>query len=584
MIRTNGNRFSVYTSEEKTVLGVINELAQENVQVNKELDEINKVLEEKTDLYGDHKGTWQGLNRPTMSDEGIRATVEDVIDNRIPSIETSLEHKANQVDLVVERERINNIMAVNDSTDNLETADIRIAVDGRIYNSAGDSVRGQIGNLIYDIENITVNKDVPYGKALKEDSFTSSGYYKGICVPFKSNVDKFINKITTTQKINTISQEFFLEIREGGSNGKTNVLKQVSVISKKNVGELEEIEFNLDKGVYLSSNNFYVSLWTNMGYISVYQSEDDTNINKDLCSWDKVNRKIYYTASNSTTGDFGYTIDNRWSYPIISIYGRPQKVIDMSKINYNSPLYGKKINILGDSISSTDYALPNWWQQLETKTGCICTGYGISGTTLAHSNDRHLWDYHFSRLDANEIGYVWDNRNTWSTGNCFCERYVKMNDDADIIIVMGGTNDIDRAPIGQFAETQATRTEHFCKGVETLILGLKKKYPEKLIVFCTPIQMRDSYNYISITPSNEFKSISETNIETKVKGHIIAEAIKSKCRQYSIPCIDLFYESGICGPDDNNLYYLKDDIYHPTVLGHSIIMNNVLGKLNELIS
>ena len=92
MARPNGNRFSVYTCEEKTVLGVINELAQENIQVTKEIEVINKVLEEKTNLYGDHKGSWQGLNRPTMSEEGIRATVEDIIDNKIPSIQTSLDH------------------------------------------------------------------------------------------------------------------------------------------------------------------------------------------------------------------------------------------------------------------------------------------------------------------------------------------------------------------------------------------------------------------------------------------------------------------------------------------------------------
>ena len=45
MDRPNGNRFSVYTCEEKTVLGIINELAQENIQVTKEIEVINKVLE-----------------------------------------------------------------------------------------------------------------------------------------------------------------------------------------------------------------------------------------------------------------------------------------------------------------------------------------------------------------------------------------------------------------------------------------------------------------------------------------------------------------------------------------------------------
>ena len=83
MDRPNGNRFSVYTCEEKTVLGVINELAQENIQVAKEIEVINKAIEGKTDLYGDHKGSWQGLSKPTLSEEGMRATVEGIIANKL---------------------------------------------------------------------------------------------------------------------------------------------------------------------------------------------------------------------------------------------------------------------------------------------------------------------------------------------------------------------------------------------------------------------------------------------------------------------------------------------------------------------
>ena len=70
-MKYNGNKFSVYASEEKTVLGLLDELGS---QVNHNTD----VLENKTDLHGDHKGSWQGLNRPTMSEEGMRATVEKI--------------------------------------------------------------------------------------------------------------------------------------------------------------------------------------------------------------------------------------------------------------------------------------------------------------------------------------------------------------------------------------------------------------------------------------------------------------------------------------------------------------------------
>lgn len=57
----NGNSFTVY-DDELSMLEIV--------------DEHHKAIVNKTDLYGDHKGSWQGLNRPTLSEEGMRATVE----------------------------------------------------------------------------------------------------------------------------------------------------------------------------------------------------------------------------------------------------------------------------------------------------------------------------------------------------------------------------------------------------------------------------------------------------------------------------------------------------------------------------
>ena len=68
------------------------------------------------------------------------------ITNDIETINSQMEHKASEVDLIVERERINNIMAVKDSTDNLETADIRVGADGKTYGSGGEAVREQLKN------------------------------------------------------------------------------------------------------------------------------------------------------------------------------------------------------------------------------------------------------------------------------------------------------------------------------------------------------------------------------------------------------------------------------------------------------
>lgn len=80
MSNWNKRPFSVYTSDEKSTLGLIRELGS---QVN----DNTEALSNKTDLNGNHLGAWQGLSKPTLSEEGMRATVEkldkDVADMKV---------------------------------------------------------------------------------------------------------------------------------------------------------------------------------------------------------------------------------------------------------------------------------------------------------------------------------------------------------------------------------------------------------------------------------------------------------------------------------------------------------------------
>ena len=78
----NKGKFSIYKSEEKTVLKLI-----ENI--NNFIGKLAKGIDNKTELHGDHKGSWQGLNRPTMSEEGLRATFEKLNDDYQVTKETN---------------------------------------------------------------------------------------------------------------------------------------------------------------------------------------------------------------------------------------------------------------------------------------------------------------------------------------------------------------------------------------------------------------------------------------------------------------------------------------------------------------
>lgn len=70
MKRWNKERFSVYDSEEKSVLGLIKELG-------KFVNFVGDELENKTDLKGDHQGTWFGF-KPTQVGEYLQTMVDSL--------------------------------------------------------------------------------------------------------------------------------------------------------------------------------------------------------------------------------------------------------------------------------------------------------------------------------------------------------------------------------------------------------------------------------------------------------------------------------------------------------------------------
>lgn len=269
---------------------------------------------------------------------------------------------------------------------------------------------------------------------------------------------------------------------------------------------------------------------------------------------------IDVTTSNIVFSEGDSVIDSQFSIDNFLKNGLNKK---LSKLN------NLKWNVLGDSITSIDYSKPTWWQIISSKYDMTVNCYGISGTTLAHTNDRHLWDYNWGKLDAATIGYDRYDSSTWATGNCFCERYVKMTNDADIITVMGSTND-NSVKLGTW---DSTDTDTFYGALNILITGLINKYPDKIIAFFTPIQMSNSYLTNVANPSSELdKKLPADTLSLQLR----AEAIKRKCNQYSIPCLDLFNCSGINGVGNRKaLLYRNNDDTHPTSLGNEWLARNI---------
>ena len=80
----NRKPFNIYDNEAKTVLELIKDLG-------KFANNLFADLTNKTDLHGDHKGSWQGLEKPTLSDEGMRATVEKIQNVDLPTLKDTVQ-------------------------------------------------------------------------------------------------------------------------------------------------------------------------------------------------------------------------------------------------------------------------------------------------------------------------------------------------------------------------------------------------------------------------------------------------------------------------------------------------------------
>lgn len=205
--------------------------------------------------------------------------------------------------------------------------------------------------------------------------------------------------------------------------------------------------------------------------------------------------------------------------------------------------YGKKLIVTGDSI--TAYA-GNMFEKASARIGMSLTNnYGIAGSSIAE-------------LASNPT-----NRDPIVT------RYSAMTNDADIIIVNGGTNDCNYSytPFGVFTD----RTPNTFLGAMHLIAqGLKEKYVGKTIIFMTPIKRN------ALLPSME-----ATNTLGKTQEDY-AEAIIDVGKYWGIPVLDMFRLCAI-NPfvTGYETAYLPDGT-HPNDAGYELMTDNVVGFLNSI--
>lgn len=399
----------------------------------------------------------------------------------------------------------------------------------------------------------------------------------------ENNSSNIATKTEVDAKIDEVSSQFSSEIVEiEGTADKLifkNLFDSANALSGKVLhalyGAMDNASYNdtnyikvdSSKPIYLHSYQyamdgtaFYVNTW----------GKDKNGISNNLLGnvgvWSDgaktceitVNSDVHYVsfAIPSNHDITKFSVSNTDDFPSeYPTYNEPYftEMVDnhiREVVTITSKLKGKKGNLLGDSITSTDYVLPTWWQRIAEETGATFNNYGVSGTPIKHTNDN----------------------------NGFVDRYTSMDTSADFVLVMGGTNDTG-TPIGYFDDTRNTT---FMGALIQLIEGLLKTYVGKPIIFCTPIKLGYSDGSYYVNPRDTLKTCLNTKTEESVTLQLRAEAIKLKCEQYGLPCIDLWNHSGINAIDADKVYFL-DDLTHPSEQGQERIYRMILNELERLI-
>lgn len=216
-------------------------------------------------------------------------------------------------------------------------------------------------------------------------------------------------------------------------------------------------------------------------------------------------------------------------------------------------LAGSKINFLGDSItegSGTSATDKRFTEVIAARYGAVCRNYGIGGTRIALQ--------HTASAES-----IWD-RN-------FTSRVEEMDQDADAVVVFGGTNDFGHgdAPLGTMEDRTA---DTFYGALHVLLTSLITKYPESKIMMITPLHRCNEDN-----PRGDGNKAEDVGTLYRY-----VSIIREVAEYYSIPVLDLFSCSGLQPKVPIIQEKYVPDGLHPNDAGHEILAEKIAGFLMSL--
>lgn len=347
------------------------------------------------------------------------------------------------------------------------------------------------------------------------------------------------DKLTGYKKVNLLKNELNSATKNGISFA-VNADKSITISGTSTALAYCELSCTLNKGNYIltgcnggDSQSHHIMLIRENGSYD-YQfgaNELKFNISNDT---ETIRVLIRVADAGITVNDTVYPMIRNANvynptyapYGEYQIYKSVQELIDYSIFNWS----GKKMNVIGDSIVAGSYG--NFVNVIrDILQLSVARNYGIGGSLLASSD-----------ID-DDLPPA-------------CVRYTQMDDDADIIIVHAGTNDYSaQIPLGEETATDITT---FNGALNTLMTGLREKYPDKLIIFSNILHRFNDDVYT-------------------IKASQYRECIENRCLVNHIVFYDGYKYTGFDFAKGYYDHILTSDGLHPNKKGAEIFGRKLAG-------
>lgn len=632
MGKWNGNKFSVYKSEEKSALGLIKELGEQTNYNTDELEQVkisnNKKVshDEMKEIYkidnsANFTGSWHGISKPTASQEGLQATVDKIVEEDIPSINELLDNNTNDLNLTKSELDILKESKITKGT--MTRYDLDNSKDENKFdlNDLNEKSRKAILN----------NNSIDLNYVLGENSVTENNLSDRSVTSSKRTVLGEYAHLVTTEPVNINTLNKTLEFGSG--------YIAINNRNKNYTLELENTSISVDSGqngVFIIFNILTKSIETTFSATQI--TENHLLIGTILWSTKSVVINANYTvdgitliADKSVTfnkkcrlGDSAKLlstqkiildgVSKKLIFPssgvIILTCGNYAKIISTTYLNYEWDLSTRNANYIGYDFSTNE--LISLASQGSFKDDQVCLGYINFGGNFAHDlnmnydvlgeESKFIKYMKFRQKIASFIGDSITNgdngqgasSNTWSwtsylsklngfsTVNNFGKngsRITKTSSKTDSFVERCGqitNSDLIGIWGGINDFNNSMPLGNINSEDETTFYGALKK------VIQTLVANNPKSKLFVITPMKSSKVNSQTPNKIGLTLLDYVNAIIEVCDLYSIPVLDMYRKCNISPFLQEHIELFMKDGLHPTELGYERIAYTIASFIESL--